>query len=96
MLQSIFFRWVARSSDSLVAFVVRLDATLDKFLAKHDEEVAGFEQEIIDLRNDAEAEAERIIKEAEDAVQGVTDKIEEKVKAAKILAGLKNSLPTGE
>ena len=43
MLKSLFFRWVARSSDSIVAFVISLDAELDKFLAKHDAEVAGFE-----------------------------------------------------
>jgi F0F1-type ATP synthase membrane subunit b/b' len=96
MLKSLFFRWVARSSDSIVAFVISLDAELDKFLAKHDAEVAGFEQEIVDLRNDAQAEAQRILDEAEDAVKSVTDTIDEKVKAAKILAGLKKSLPTGE
>lgn len=96
MLKSLFFRWVARSSDSIVAFVISLDEELDKFLAKHDAEVAGFEQEIVDLRNDAQAEAQRILDEAEDAVKSVTDTIDEKVKAAKILAGLKKSLPTGE
>ena len=96
MLKSLFFRWVARSSDSIVAFVISLDAELDKFLAKHDAEVAGFEQKIVDLRNDAQAEAQRILDEAEDAVKSVTDTIDEKVKAAKILAGLKKSLPTGE
>lgn len=96
MLKSLFFRWVARSSDSIVAFVISLDAELDKFLAKHDAEVAGFEQEIVDLRNDAQAEAQRILDEAEEAVKSVTDTIDEKVKAAKILAGLKKSLPTGE
>ncbi len=96
MLKSLFFRWVARSSDSIVAFVISLDAELDKFLAKHDAEVAGFEQEIVDLRNEAQAEAQRILDEAEDAVKSVTDTIDEKVKAAKILAGLKKSLPTGE
>lgn len=96
MLKSLFFRWVARSSDSIVAFVISLDAELDKFLAKHDAEVAEFEQEIVDLRNDAQAEAQRILDEAEDAVKSVTDTIDEKVKAAKILAGLKKSLPTGE
>ncbi len=96
MLKSLFFRWVARSSDSIVAFVISLDEELDKFLAKHDAEVAGFEQEIVDLRNDAQAEAQRILDEAEDAVKSVTDTIDEKVKAAKILAGLKKSLPIGE
>lgn len=95
MLQSLIFRWVARSSDSLVAFITRLDASLDKFLAANDADVAKFEQDIIDAREAAEAEAKRIIDEAEDAVKDIAASIEEKVKAAKILAGLKNSLPTG-
>lgn len=96
MLNSLFFRWVARSSNSLVAFVTRLDATLDKFLEQNDAEVAKFEQKILDLRNEAEDEAKRIFDEAEKAVDSVTSEIEEKIKAAKILAGLKGSLPTGE
>lgn len=96
MLKSFLFRWIARSSDSLVAFIISLDAELDKFLAKHDAEVAGFEQDIIDAREAAEAEAKRIIDEAEETVKDITSTIEAKANAARILLNLKKSLPTGE
>lgn len=95
MLKSFLFRWIARSSDSLVAFITTLDGELDKFLAKHDAEVAGFEQDIINAREEAEAEAKRIIDEAEDKVSGIVNTIEEKANAARILLNLKKSLPTG-
>lgn len=95
MLSSVLLRLVARSSDSLVKFVVGLDAALDKFIAKHDDEVAAAEQRVRDIAADAAAEVERIQAAAADAVQTVENELAEKAKAAKILIGLKGSLPTG-
>lgn len=48
-LDSLLLRWVARSSDALVRFIIAFDAKLDEFLLKADDEVAAFEDKIEDL-----------------------------------------------
>lgn len=95
-LTSLLLRWVARSSDSLVAFVVGLDAKLDVFLLKHDADVAGFEQEVRDITAVAEAAVEAIREEAGEQVSKVERKIDDATRAASILKGLKDALPTGK
>lgn len=94
MLTSIFLRFVARNVDGLIGFLNKLDAELDTFLAKHDSEVAGFEQDIKDLLNDAEAEAKRILDEAEAAAADLRDEITGRVKKAATVAAIKAALPT--
>lgn len=96
MLDSILLRWVARSSDSIVSFFVRLDARLDVFLAKHDAEVAGFEDDIAGIKQDVVNEVQRLEREAAEAVNDVEAKIAEKRDAAAILLGLKAALPTSK
>lgn len=92
MLNSLFLRLIARSSDSLVAFVIALDAKLDTFLAKHDAELAELEGKIGDIIDDAEAEVEIIRADAETKVTEVKDAITKAVEAAELLARLKNVL----
>ena len=92
MLNSLFLRLIARSSDSLVAFVIALDAKLDSFLAKHDSDVAGFEAEIGEIINDAEAQIESIRAEADEAVADVKAAIDKAVETAEVLARLKTVL----
>lgn len=96
MLDSILLRWVARSSDSIVSFFVRLDARLDVFIAKHDDEVAAFEDRISGIKDDAITQVQRIEREAAEAVGDVEAKIAEKRDAAAILLGLKSALPTAK
>lgn len=72
-LDSLILRWIARSSDALVRFIVGLDARLDEFLLKADDDVAGFEDSIGELFGktektkaeiEAQAEAEKAAIEA--------------------------------
>jgi len=88
-LQSFLLRFIARSSDSLVSFVIALDAKLDTFLAQHDAEVTNLENQIEDLLDDAKAEAQRILNEAEDDVAAVREEITKAVNNAEVLARLK-------
>jgi hypothetical protein len=63
-LDSLLLRWVARSSDALVNFIIAFDAKLDEFLEKADDEVAGFEDAIGDLVNGTEQTKERLASQA--------------------------------
>lgn len=92
MLNSFLLRLIARSSDSLVSFVTGLDATLDKFLAEHDDQVAGFEQEIIDIKADVQARIDEVIADGEAAVKSAEADIAAVVAKGKVLANLKNTL----
>lgn len=94
-LTSLFLRWVARSADALVSFIVELDAKLDAFLLKHDADVAAFEQEIEDAFEDAERIVEEVHAAASERAAAIKNKIDEANKAATILKGLKQALPTG-
>lgn len=85
MLTSILLRFIARNVDSIVNFVNKLDAELDAFMARHDAEVAAFETEI-----------EQVWEDAEKRVAEIEQSIEDKAKAALIVAGLKKALPTAE
>lgn len=84
-LQSILLRFIARNVQSIVDFMVALDARLDQFLLDNDAEVAAKEKEIADLA-----------KETADRISAMEDEISEKVKAAAIIFGIKNSLPKGD
>lgn len=84
-LQSILLRFVARNVQSIVDFVVALDARLDKFLLDNDAEVAAKEKEIADLA-----------KQTADRISEIESEISEKVKAAGVILGIKNSLPKGD
>ncbi len=84
-LQSILLRLVSRNVQSIVDFVVRLDAQLDAFLEKHDAEVAAKEAEIVQI-------AER----AEQTIADLRADIEAKAKAASVVVAIKLSLPKGD
>lgn len=85
MLTSAILRFFSRDIDALVAFINKLDARLDAFMARHDAEVAAFEQDIEDTLNDAHLR-----------VAQIEEKIEDKLKAAAIVAGIKAALPTAK
>lgn len=91
-LNSLLLRLIARSSDSLVAFVIALDAKLDLFLAQHDATVADLEDEAKAILEDAEAEAERILAEARAGVAVVDAKIGKAIETAEVLGRLKTVL----
>ena len=84
MITRILLALVARSADSIVAFVQRLDHTLEAFLAQHDEDVLSLEADIATIREHADHDIAEIRAEIADR-QG---------KAA-IVGALKASLPTG-
>lgn len=58
-INSFLLRFIARSSDSLVRFIIELDAKLDTFLAQHDEKVANLEDQITDFFETTDEEIER-------------------------------------
>jgi hypothetical protein len=91
-LNSFLLRFIARSSNSLVAFVIALDAKLDIFLAQNDDRVNNLEEQVEDLFADAEDEVTRIREQAELKAAEVRAEIAEAVAAAKVLANLKNVL----
>jgi hypothetical protein len=92
MLNSLFLRLIARSSDSLVAFVIALDAKLDLFLAKHDADVAGLESEIVSIVESADAKIDAIRDDADAAITDVRNAIDKAVETAEVLARLKTVL----
>jgi hypothetical protein len=83
MITRILLALVARSADSIVAFVQRLDHTLEAFLAQHDEDVLALEADIVTIREHAQVDIAEIRAEIADR----QDK-------AAIVAALKTSLPT--
>lgn len=91
-LNSILLRLIARSSDSLVAFVIALDAKIDKFLAQHDSTVANLEDQIGDIFENAEDEIIRVRAEADKATAAIRDKIVTAQEQADVLARLKSVL----
>lgn len=94
MLTSILTRFIARNSDALVAFIVKLDARLDAFLAKHDTELASIEHEIEIVTSHAAAEVARIEALAEDQVETLKEQITQRVQKAAVVAAIKAALPT--
>ena len=84
-LQSILLRFIARNVQSIVDFMVALDARLDQFLLDNDAEVAAKEKEIAAL-----------VEETADKVSAMEAEISEKVKAAAIIFGIKKSLPKSD
>lgn len=95
MLTSIILRYVARNVDSIVSFINKLDASLDAYMAKHDLEVAGFEQDIEDVIGRAKADAASIIATAEDKAAHLRALISHKAQSAATVAAIKAALPTG-
>jgi len=85
MITKILLAFVARSADSIVAFVQHLDQKLETFLAQHDEDVLALEADIVTIREHDEVDIAEIRAEIADR-QG---------KAA-IVAALKSSLPRTE
>jgi hypothetical protein len=84
MLNSLILRLIARSSDSIVAFILALDTKLDTFLKSIDGEVAKFEDEI-----------ERIERDAAEKIADIRGDIADKAKNAATVAAIKAALPTG-
>lgn len=72
-LDSLIFRWIARSSDALVRFVIALDARLDEFLEKADADVAGFEDSIGDLFRREEDEKDAIETTKQEAIRRIEE-----------------------
>jgi len=83
MITKILLALVARSADSIVAFVQRLDNTLETFLAQHDEDVLSLEADIVTIREHADHDIAEIRAE-----------IADRQSKAAIVASLKASLPT--
>lgn len=88
-LNSLLLRFIARSSDSLVAFVLALDAKLDAFLAEHDTKVTELENEIDNLYETANQRIAEIEQITEQAVGAVHDEIAKAEEVAKVLGNLK-------
>ena len=82
-LNSWLLRFIARSSDSLVAFVVALDAKLDIFLAQNDDRVNELEEKIEDVLSDAEAQIASIRADADKAIDEVRTDIDKAVRTAR-------------
>jgi DNA repair ATPase RecN len=95
MLQSIALAWISRNVDALVAFITKLDARLDVFLAKHDAEVVGYEQDIEDVMHSAYELAAKIEREAEEVANDLRTKIDASIKSAATVKAIKAALPTG-
>lgn len=83
MITNFLLAIVARSADSIVAFVQRLDTTLETFLAQHDDAVVELEHDIVTIREHADAD-----------IAAIRAEIAERQRKAAVVAALKNSLPT--
>lgn len=88
-INTFLLRFIARSSDSLVSFVVALDAKLDAFIEQYNEDILNMEDEIADIRNDVESRILDIKLEAEDHIDSVRAEQARRKNAADILGKLK-------
>jgi len=91
-LNSFLLRFIARSSDSLVAFILALDAKIDIFLAQHDDTVNMLEEQIEGIFTDNEEEVARLRAEAEAKADEKRAEIARANEAAKVLGNLKTVL----
>ena len=82
MVTNFLLAIVARSADSIVAFVQRLDAKLETFLAQHDEDVLALEADIETIREHADAD-----------IASIRAEIADRQGKAAIVVALKSSLP---
>lgn len=94
MIQNLLLRLVARSSDSLVSFISGLSTKLDEMLEAHDAKVKAICVEQEKTRNTAVLEVERIKREADETIAQFDEQIAEEMKSAKIVASIKQALPT--
>ena len=94
MIQNLLLRLVARSSDSLVSFISGLSTKLDDMLEAHDAKVKAISAEQEKTRNTAVLEVERIKREADETIAQFDEQIAEEMKSAKIVASIKQALPT--
>ena len=83
MLTKILLAIVGRSADSIVHFVIRLDAKLEAYLAAHNADVAAIEDEIEQTRQNAEAHVAELRQE-----------IADRTAKANVVQAIKSSLPT--
>lgn len=88
-INTFLLRFIARSSDSLVAFVVALDAKLDAFIEQYNEDILNMEDEITDIRNDVESRILDIKLEADDHIDAVRAEQARRKNAVDILGKLK-------
>lgn len=88
-LNSIVLRFIARSSDALVAFVTMLDSKLDDFLIRFDNDITRLKQDAEEILVDTRLRIEQIEQDTEVEIEALRFKAAGKVQAVKAKATAK-------